>query len=104
MNAATLEPNGAQGRRLCGRLDFETAAAIWAEGLAWIDAANGERVLDLAAVERTDSAGVAVLVDWTRRARGHGSTLRLRHMPEQMTAIVEVTGVAPVLDIADERP
>ncbi|MBK1726551.1 STAS domain-containing protein, partial [Halorhodospira neutriphila] len=64
MSGARLE-RGEDGRlRLRGPLDFGTAAALWPEGLAAV-AREGVTEIDLSAVERTDSAGVALLLDWT---------------------------------------
>lgn len=101
MSGARLE-RGADGRlRLHGPLDFGTAAALWQEGLAAV-AGEGVTEVDLSAVERTDSAGVALLLDWARRAQGAGGRLRLHGVPEQLTAIIRASGVEGVVEIADE--
>ncbi len=103
MSRASLE-RGADGTlRLTGALDFANAPTLWRQGRAIFDAEGAShREIDLAAVERTDSAGVALLLDWTRRARAHGGELRLRHVPQQMLAIVQASGVQAVFEIADD--
>lgn len=101
MSRARLE-RSAEGRLcLSGPLDFATVTALWREGLA---AVAHERLteIDLSAVERTDSAGVALLLDWARRAQGAGGRLRLHGVPEQLTAILRASGVEEVFEIADE--
>ncbi len=103
MSLASLE-RGADGTlRLAGALDFANAPVLWRQGRAIFEAGGAvSREIDLAAVERTDSAGVALLIDWTRQARAQGGNLRLRHVPQQMLAIVQASGVQAVFDIADD--
>ena len=89
--------------RLRGPLDLETVPALWRQGAALLgEAAGTVHDLDLAAVERTDSAGVALLIDWTRCARETGGDLRLWHVPEQMLAILRASGVESALLFAAE--
>lgn len=94
--------NGADGRwRVTGRLELDTVGELWAQGMERFAVEGGACEIDLAEVERTDSAGVALLIDWTRQARGRGGRLRLCHVPEQMLAIVRASGAGSVLEIAD---
>lgn len=61
---------------LAGNLVFETAGAA----LADLDARLLERssiIADLAGLARSDSAGLAVLVEWRAQARKRGIPLRL---------------------------
>ncbi|MFW6278124.1 MAG: STAS domain-containing protein [Halorhodospira sp.] len=101
MSEARLEQTPEGNLRVLGALDFLSVPALWQQGRTLLEAGDACEV-DLAGVERTDSAGVALLVDWTRHARAHAGTLRLRHIPAQMSAIVQVSGVQAVLDIADD--
>ncbi|ABM62880.1 STAS domain-containing protein [Halorhodospira halophila] len=102
MTRAALE-NGVDGRwRVTGRLELDTVGALWPQGTALFTAEGGVCEIDLAGVERTDSAGVALLIDWTRQARAHGGRLCLCHVPQQLLAIVHASGAEGVLEIADE--
>lgn len=56
-------------------------------------------VIDLSAVVRSDSAGVALLVEWTRMAHLHDKQLSFDHIPDQMLAIVRVSGLADILPL-----
>lgn len=72
--------------RLIGPLTFETVTGIWREGTALM--ANAQRIsVDLAEVSRTDSAGLALLVEWRRLARKLNAPIEFRNLPVQMTAI-----------------
>ncbi|RFA30295.1 hypothetical protein CAI21_06695 [Alkalilimnicola ehrlichii] len=53
--------------------------------------------VDLGGVERADSAGLALLVEWTRVAQMQGQDIRFVKMSPQMQAIAEVSGLQDVL-------
>lgn len=81
---------------LHGALDFANVSRVWQEGKELVR--SGEvRLIDLAAIERTDSAGVALLVEWTRLAHQAGVGLLLRNAPTQMRAIVHASGAEDLL-------
>ena len=88
---------------LSGALTFETVPELWEEG---------ERVfgdgpslsLDLGGVTRADSAGLALLVDWLRRARECGQDVRFANIPEQMLAMARASGLDEVLPMYRQAP
>ena len=84
--------------RLRGELDVATVTDVLEAGRSAIAALSGERVvLDLSGVTRSDSAGVALVVDWLRAARRRSLELVVESMPPQMTHIAEVSGLAGLL-------
>ena len=93
--AARLEPTGQGQWRVRGDLDFHTVGALLRAGLESF-AAPGDIEVDLSAVERTDSAGLALLLEWARAARVGGGALRLRAVPSQLRAIAAVSGLDTV--------
>ena len=58
-------------------------------------------VVDLAQVQRIDSAAVALLLEWQRLARGRSGEVRFRNVPRQVLAIAGVCGVQPLLSLDD---
>lgn len=54
---------------------------------------GAELMFDLARVVRADSAGVALLIEWLKRAEQKGASLRFAHVPEQVRAIARVSGL-----------
>ncbi|RLA20624.1 MAG: anti-sigma-factor [Gammaproteobacteria bacterium] len=56
-------------------------------------------LIDLSGVERADSAGLALLVEWVSRAQQKGSQLSYCDIPSQMLAIARVSGLDSVLPI-----
>ncbi len=58
----------------------------------------GETEIDLGALQRFDSAALAVLLDWRRLAAEQGRPLRILHLPEGLASIARVVGVAHLLE------
>ncbi|MGH8545957.1 MAG: STAS domain-containing protein, partial [Gammaproteobacteria bacterium] len=54
-------------------------------------------VVDLKAVARIDSAGLALLVNWVRESRRHKVAIRFQNIPARMLAIAKICGVDKVL-------
>ncbi len=98
VNSARLSALAPGEYGVSGSMGFDTVAGLLAQSAAIFNGAASV-VIDLSAVERADSAGVALLVEWLRLARGQGVTLRFRHIPSQMWAIVEVSDLAARLPL-----
>jgi phospholipid transport system transporter-binding protein len=91
---ATLGP----GRfEVSGDLGFEDAARMLALG----DAAFGglkEAEIDLAKVGRVDSAGLALLLEWSVSARQSGRALNYRNIPPAISALAGISDVSELLE------
>jgi phospholipid transport system transporter-binding protein len=53
--------------------------------------------MDLEAVENANSAGVALLLEWRRDARGLGIELEFLHVPEAVIRVARLSGVEHLL-------
>ncbi len=84
---------------LSGTLSFKTVPVIWRQGLDLFKEAPS-LMLDLSAIERSDSAGVALLIDWMRFARSHNKPISYFNMPQQMLAIVRASSLDAILPLA----
>ena len=89
---------------LSGRLDAASAAALWRSAPVQFDACDGELVIDLSGVEHSDSAGVALLVDWLRQTRTQQRVMQLCEIPEQMRAIIRVADLEVLFGLDRSRP
>lgn len=79
-----------------GDLNFETTPELFTSA----QEAMSKQIpasIDLAAVERVDSAGVALMLDWIRAARARDKTLQFRNVPDHMMSIAELCGVSHLL-------
>lgn len=102
MVAMTTEAGGelvrvdGQGYVLRGELGFQSVTALWRQAEREVDfCVAGE--LDLQAVQRSDSAGVAFLLAWARCAQQQGGAVTFKRVPDQIRAIAGACGVRELL-------
>lgn len=95
---ATLEPAGETHRfRLRGELALRSARALWQQGIQRLNAEP--MTVDLGGVVRADSAGLAVLVAWTRQSRTSGQPLSFVNIPAQLRNLAVISGVESLLPL-----
>jgi phospholipid transport system transporter-binding protein len=81
---------------LSGDVGFADAARLLAQGDA--EFAGLERVeVDLARVARIDSAGLALLLEWSLSARDAGRALAYRNVPPALASLAGISDVAELL-------
>jgi phospholipid transport system transporter-binding protein len=94
---ATLASLGAGRWALSGDLLFHNAARLLDEGAAAFG--SDERAeIDLSKVARVDSAGLALLVEWSVAARSGGRAVAYRNMPPVLGALAGISDLAEFLD------
>ena len=98
---ARIERRGDDAFLLSGELNFATVPALLREGAALFDG-QGRVSLDLQQVTRSDSAGLALLVEWTRQAKVQGATLVFHNITPQMLAIAQVSGLDRILSLNEQ--
>jgi phospholipid transport system transporter-binding protein len=79
-------------------LTFPTARAALEQGCAAIRA--GQTVFDLGAIRLADSAGVALLLAWQRKARAAGQPLSYVNVPDSLTTLAHLYGVDVLLPLS----
>ncbi len=57
--------------------------------------------LDVGGIERIDSAGLALLVEWSSVARSQKKELVLKNIPISLQSLIKVSGLREVLSISD---
>ncbi len=55
--------------------------------------------IDLSAVSRSDSAGLALLIRWMREAKASDKNIVFEQMPAQMLAMAEASGLDVILPL-----
>ena len=78
-----------------GALTLSEVAGALRQGNAAI--ADGVRCVDLAEVGELDSSALALLLAWLREARRLGRELSLANLPQGLTTIARLYGVAELL-------
>ncbi|MGQ0428828.1 MAG: STAS domain-containing protein [Gammaproteobacteria bacterium] len=96
MDAPRLCEQGGGRFALAGDLLFDTVPALLSEGEAAFAAVNQADV-DLAALGRVDSAGMALLLEWAIVARAAGRGIRYRNSPPALAALAGLGEVGALI-------
>ena len=96
MSDFTLEDNGDGRFTLSGDLTFETAEEILRASEAPFEE-HTQLEIDLSQVEESDSAGLALLLEWVTWANHSVREIRFTGIPEKIQAIAQTTEVEGLL-------
>lgn len=103
MNPESVAQVSASGEpgvlQVSGELTFATVSALLEQSRPLLDGAQGWLVMDLAGVERVDSAGLALLIQWMRMAKSGAVDILFRHVPEQLLAIAHASDLDSILPL-----
>jgi anti-anti-sigma factor len=90
MNVAQLETEG-QGRyRIHGDMSFDTVPDLWEQSeRVFADPSEDELFIDLSDVGHFDSAGLALLVAWKRRAQRRTQSFTLTQVPSKLIELAK---------------
>jgi len=90
----------ASGGRLAirGELTFASVPVLWEDCCSRFSGSD-ELDIDLSGVQRSDSAGLALLVECVRNAHQTGKSIRFFNIPAQMLAIARVSSLDQVLPL-----
>ena len=83
--------------RVIGSLHFSTVSALLTAGRAAIKENGRAAVIDLAGVTASDSAGLALLIEWLSVAKSAGRTLRFENIPSQLQQLARLSEVEELL-------
>ena len=81
---------------LAGELSFESAPRLLNSQRDLFNRRD-QLIIDCKDVTRSDSAGLALLIEWMRQARRYHCQLAFRNLPRQLLDIARVSGVEQLL-------
>lgn len=96
MSDARLESLGSGRFRVSGPLVLDTVTEVLRQSDLKF-AGNQRLEIDLRAVTESDSAGLALLIEWLRRARAHKQSVDLVGLPQQLTALARISELEDLL-------
>jgi phospholipid transport system transporter-binding protein len=86
---------------LSGVLDYRSGPALRESGRQLIATSPArELVLDCAAVEKSSSVGLSLLLAFMRDAAQAGKSLKVRGLPQDMQGIARVSGLQQLLGLS----
>jgi len=101
MSGATISLNARGDLVICGELGFATASSLLEQGAKFMSG-QGELILDLGDVTGTDSAGLALMLEWLDSCNAKGKRLFFRNVPESLLEIARVSNLAGLLPLVEE--
>jgi phospholipid transport system transporter-binding protein len=93
---ASFEVVDGDRSRVTGSLHFTTVSALLPLGVEAINADHAA-VIDLAGVKASDSAGLALLIEWLSVAKGSNRSLRFENIPSQLQQLARLSEVEELL-------
>ncbi|MDH5446922.1 MAG: STAS domain-containing protein [Gammaproteobacteria bacterium] len=84
-----------------GELSKFTVPSIMKQGHNLINNANQNLAIDLKGVTRTDSAGLALLLEWMTLASKKDLQIHFKNLPSQLLKIAKVSDLDVILPLAD---
>jgi phospholipid transport system transporter-binding protein len=82
-----------------GPLTFATAKGARESGLSAFNAANSRELqVDCSGITASDSAGMAVLLDWLAIAKRAGRSMHFASLPEQVQELARISDVHELLE------
>lgn len=96
VSRAKLESLGDGQFRVSGVLDASTAREVMQESESRF-AQSKEIDIDLGGVGESDSAGLALLIEWLRAARHGGQVIRFANVPAQIEALARISEVEDLI-------
>ncbi len=96
MSDFELEDKGDGRFALRGAVSFVTAQNILKQSEK-LFARHGALEIDLSGVDKADSAGLALIIEWKSQASGRSADIRFRNVPESLLAIARTSEVQDLI-------
>lgn len=74
-----------------GDINFETAVSLWSDSLPLLT--QDKLTFDFSGVSSSNSAGLALLLEWVKYAKQNNKVIQLENLPAQIVSIAGVAGV-----------
>nr|VFK26193.1 MAG: phospholipid transport system transporter-binding protein [Candidatus Kentron sp. MB]VFK30844.1 MAG: phospholipid transport system transporter-binding protein [Candidatus Kentron sp. MB]VFK75261.1 MAG: phospholipid transport system transporter-binding protein [Candidatus Kentron sp. MB] len=87
---------------LSGALTFVSVSNLWRKKKTYFAKSN-RIVLDLGKVIHSDSAGLALLVEWLHQAEIRNAIIEFRNIPQQMLSLARTAGIESLLETPEQR-
>ena len=97
VSKAKIESLGSGRFRVTGVLDAATVTDLLKQSPARFSGLHSIEI-DLAGVAESDSAGLALLIEWLRVARRNGQQLKFLDIPSQIAALANISEVGELLE------
>lgn len=101
MNDSQLKKMANGGITVSGTLGFNEVEALLKASHVFFEG-QADLVFDLDQVAKTDSAGLALLLEWMKMAKKSGQQIGFKKIPKQMLDIAHVSGLKDILPLVQQ--
>jgi phospholipid transport system transporter-binding protein len=84
---------------VAGQLDHRAVVEALTESRGWFKAGTAVLEVDLSGVTRSESAGIALLLEWQRLARQSGRRIEFLNPPPQLQSLLKFFDLERVLTL-----
>lgn len=81
---------------VAGELNFSNAGDIWKSSLS-ILAAQPKYVFDFSELSSSNSAGLALLLEWMKHAKSQKKIISFLNLPEQLVTLAKAVGLSSLI-------
>ncbi|MGR9044762.1 MAG: STAS domain-containing protein [Gammaproteobacteria bacterium] len=92
MSKVEITDQGSGVFTVAGELTFSGIDKTTLKSIPILKSAN-PIILDLGQVSSTDSAGLALIIEWIKYARNHKIKLKFQNIPEQLMTLAKLSGL-----------
>lgn len=96
MNKVSVSHQNGQ-LKLSGKLDFQSVAELLASDQSWLN--DVDININLTDISHSNSAGLALLLEWLKKAREKNIQIKFHNVPEQLLVIARAYGIEENLPI-----
>ncbi len=101
---AQLEKIAPGHYQLKGDLSFASVPQLWEQNRSILfEDDSSEMDINLSTLERSDSSGLAMLVEWYREAEQNNKKITFLNIPQQMYDIARVSGLDEILPLVLQK-
>jgi len=97
MSTVRFEVDSDQVYSIIGELNMSSVPQLLKDMSALFTGDGDARILDLTEVSRSDSAGLALLLEWQAQAQQNNIQLSFRNIPQQLQAIAKISGLEKLI-------
>ena len=101
MSTTSIKETGDGQFAVEGELSKFTVPSVWRDANGMIQGATQNLLIDLKDVTLTDSAGLALLLEWMTLARKKELQIHFRNLPAQLWEIAKVSDLEGIIPLAD---
>ena len=102
MTDSQLKKQGSNIISVSGRLSFTSVNSLLKDSKPFFNRLD-DLTFDLSSVEASDSAGLALLVEWMSMANKSSQRISFQGVPKQMIDIAKVSGLDQVLSLVKPK-